>query len=160
HHEPAHRGDAAQRMKFPEEVRAAALVEDRLRCRGVGHARLGGSRERRAKAMYGMAETTSSAEPRHRLLALALLLTARCGSGASPRTPAAADKAGSSDLVRAAFRALELGADAGYSQPLGWIAGGRPASSYVGPGFGAGALMGYRISPRVSVAAAGDFHES
>src|SRR5262245_1712925 len=53
----SHRQGARQRVQLAQKERASALVEDRLRLGGFGHADLG---KIRAKAMYGMDGGTSS----------------------------------------------------------------------------------------------------
>ncbi|APR79967.1 Hypothetical protein A7982_05314 [Minicystis rosea] len=59
--------------------------------------------------------------------------------------------------VRAPRNALEIGVDAGYTQGFGNINRGRGVRDLAGAGGTIGASIGYRIDPRWSVAASGQF---
>jgi outer membrane protein OmpA-like peptidoglycan-associated protein len=65
-----------------------------------------------------------------------------------------------SSIRTAPRRAFELGVDAGWTQPFGDINRGRSIGDLVGPGFGVGLGLGYRISPHFAVTLGGAYHES
>jgi hypothetical protein len=86
-----------------------------------------------------LASTVGAAEERHMNVAAA---TPPRGSVASPH------------------RAFELVLSAGYIEPAGDIASGRPIHAVVGPGYVLGLDLGYRVTPRWGLLLGGSYHES
>ena len=74
---------------------------------------------------------------------------------AQPAPPDAAK-----DDMLAPSRALEIGLQAGVTQPFGDITKTRRVADLVDAGFGASLELGYRASPRWTFSAWGQFHES
>jgi hypothetical protein len=63
------------------------------------------------------------------------------------------------ERVPAPVNALEIGTEIGFAQGFGRLNAARPFSAGAGPGSAAGVSVGYRIDPRFSIAAEGQYSQ-